>query len=212
MIILNTKRTAHKSNRTIQYCWCYFGLFFDIPSPWETFSNHPFNKMYHSTSWHDTLCDSQVLIWKYQQQKTFPEWNMIQRTLFGKTDMSPGVRDFTKRFWSIPQTNIVFNCKKMKWIPDSALLLHDNISIKNNFLFFFKNRNAQRCLTLFLWSQTPVLFRTSNKPQTTSIKVSSCLTWPSSSVEINKLLYLDVLNIIVHFIWSWWEHYLCLEC
>ena len=100
------------TNKIGQYGWCYFGLFFDIPSPWETFSNHPFNKMYLGTNWPDTLCDSQVLIWKYQQQKTFPEWNMIQRTLFGKTDMSPGVRDFTKRFWSIPQTNIVFNCKK----------------------------------------------------------------------------------------------------
>ena len=82
------------------------------------------------------------------------------------------------------------------------------------FCFFFKNRNAQRCLTLLLWSQTSLLFRTSYKPQTTSIKDSSCLTLSSFFDEINKslLLNLEVLNIIVHFIWSWWEHYLCLEC
>ena len=65
---------------------------------------------------------------------------------------------------------------------------------------FFKNRNAQRCLTLFLWSQTSLLFRTLYIPQATSIKDSSCLTLSYSFAE-SLLLNLEVLTIVVHFKW-----------
>ena len=212
MIILNTKRSAHKSNRTIQYCWCYFGLFFDIPSPWETFSNHPFNKMYLGTNWHDTLCDSQVLFENTNNKNHSLNEIWSSAPFLARLICHLGSGILPKGFGPSHKRILYSIAKKMKWIPDSALLLHDNISIKNNFLFFFfKNRNAQRCLTLFLWSQTPLLFRTLHIPQATSIKDSSCLTWPFSFVE-SLLLNLEVLTITVHFIWSWWEHYLCLEC
>ena len=138
MIILNTKRTAHKSNRTIQYFWCYFGLFFDIPSPWETFSNHPFNKMYLGTNWHDTLCDSQVLFENTNNKKHSPNEIWSSAPFLARLICHLGSGILPKGSGPSHKRILYSIAKKMKWIPDSALLLHDNISIKNNFLFFLR--------------------------------------------------------------------------